>query len=465
MKDEKINIDSLLKKSSLRGEEVARIMFQDWGVLYNELVERKIDPKGFLKDEELKTLVNKIDGSLEYQKYLDLMKIPKWVNENFKSLSAYEQQGYYCSEKINSKIKQLILIEEFRKLVNDYPIIMTTQEYEERIEELKKEKMDFISVFREVLFERIFSLKANPRKKNILRPLKKEYTNLKIDDNIILEIFGAKKMNAWDFISDFEKLSNFYQCFSYRAKDKERVKSFDEFKKKFKATYDIILQELGDKFPNIQKIKKSNWLEKIISFNDLIEKGILIDFNAYIFMYKENFFCDNDKDEKRTIAILDGIKAPTFNQYPLIDSDIIYKELDSKENIESFKDTFEGLKYSLYFQQGYNTALDIVKKIYYIPELESFKSDISDFYSELELYNKSLIKLKDMILTSESYTELEKNKKIEVLEKLFKKVDTAKLKTPEENIKKAEAIAKEGTDFTNTSDFINLLADLDIANI
>lgn len=468
------DVKSLLNKGSLKGEEVAKAIFIDWGFLMEQIKNKVAFPKPLFTAEEKEILINKIENQDEYNIYWKYMTIKNWVNDNYKSLMTYEQQLWRIEEELHNDLRIIELSEELKTLTNYIPRAKTEREFSELLKGKIKELMEndrqfnYFFLFKEVLNWYNILKRKQPRKKNPLTALKKELTKGKIKDDYIVRWFSRNggEISKWEMILHSEYLPEFYPCFEYptdETKETEYLKSFTKFKKDFKPVYEMLLREISPYYPEISKLKRKEWLNSAGTFKDLESKKI---FDLETVLSEDSYLLSENKRDKRNgfIVVADEKDLDKYlvELPPLKKLDKIMEDLSNPDFIKAYEHENRQLKASLYYIQGFNTALDLIKKHYKIQELDYFKSDIAYIKETMDKYNKLINTVKDIIEENFFYRGFEKERKKELIDQAFYKVDLEELKAPKENINKAYEIIKEENDFSNIKDFLSLIADLDM---
>ena len=463
-KSREVRIKNLLKKEELKGEEVARIVFEDWEYTYNQIQEEETNPNGFLSRETLQLLVDKILSASEYKKFEKFMQIRDWVNKTHLMKLAYERQTAYFIEKIKNAVFIIGTFEHLENLFGSYPRIENSKKYNSFLKNRIKtiidsdNELNYIYLLKEVLNYNIIKLKENPRKKNPLKDIKKEYAKktLKTEDNL--------KINKWELLEDTNNLFEKYSCFSYPidpTKKEEILKSFSSFRRSFKEIFTILVEETKEFYPEIIDLKGEDWLKSIGTYKDLQAKNII---DVEMTISKNKYLLYEDKhDIENGVAIIEEGKSVDFKDITKM-FEMYFYQLQEEEESDWLENDFFGLKCSLYYLQGYNIALDLVSDHFNIPEIKIFKIDINKFSNPIDQYNNRLRAIKDCINENSFYTEEEKEKKIKTLEKTFKDIFIHRIHTPMEQIKQAKRMLDE-VDFTNDNNFMSILVDLDFAEL
>lgn len=116
---------------------------------------------------------------------------------------------------------------------------------------------------------------------------------------------------------------------------------------------------------------------------------------------------------------------------------------------------------SMYFLYGYNTAIDMIAKHFGVPELKTFKTNLSNIESNARDYNKLLVLLYDKISRTDYDDKALKEKKLTVLKDIFGAVDVTCVHPIPEHVAEAKKLLNGFQAFTDENGgqdkFMNLL--------
>lgn len=459
MKNKDINLKQVMEKSQLTGFEVARVILEDWAFLYQQ-IQKNITPiKTLISPEQKQELINKIKNEEEYQSYLKFMKLKDWVSDNCVVVSVYKQQCFRIYAELHHKLVTFSICERVKNITEHYPRVESSKKHKtflrKKVKEVmeSKEELNYFLLLKEAMNWYNILTKKNPRKKNPLNELKKELSKETIKGN-------KYNMDKWEVITNSVHLHRLYNCFEYpiiKGKEKEYLKDFESFKKDFKIVYEMLIKELEIYYPEISTLKGNDWFKSVGTYKDLQEKNF-IDVKTLIANNKVLLY-DSEYDQRNGVAIIEDEKSFDVRKDLEILGDMWGKITEPAEAEDSKKALYT-FRYSLYFIQGFNTAMDIVSEVYGVESVKEFKLDIKAIEKLVDKYNllvdNALFSIDENVFCSSK----EKEEKQKLILDIFKKIDLNSLKAPEQNKEKAKEIAND-ISFTNNPYFIDLVADIE----
>lgn len=276
-----------------------------------------------------------------------------------------------------------------------------------------------------------------------------------------------EKSNKWEVVSGGDKLGFFFTSLAYEnaegetledgsAEYKEAVTSDAiAFKKEFPSVVQAILEDMEKYFEGVSSIPVEEWADNTYSLDDLHQRRIYgfqdetSEFN--IFNAEEDY---SGRAINRGVAVLkrvaswaseDCIDKAGYYRLPKISEVLQRHALEGlfpeseyyADNLQEIDLDRKVLLDSIYFLNGYNKALELIRKRFKIDALKYLELD--DFSKGIDVYNNLLDLLSEGIRRREYEDEELMEKKQNAIKYVLKSIDLASTKTPEAKIK----IAKE----------------------
>ena len=194
------NIKTLLRKTTLSGDEVGRAFLTNMMTDYKNILDgyRGEDMKGVFSQSEFTSMVNKLSNSYQIERYNHYISISNFIRQYNGFSEAYYQQAQVGFYKILNYVTGALSYENMTDALSRQPLIMTKKEYEDIKEETIKYmgslKESFWSIATQGIQYYINLLHSHPRKKNILKEVMKKYETEPYQNPVVI----SKLNEIWD---------------------------------------------------------------------------------------------------------------------------------------------------------------------------------------------------------------------------------------------------------------------------
>lgn len=194
------DIKRLLNKKDWTGRELGMLELYNMAVTFKQTLDGSQDPKPVIARSEFQQMVNGIKDPEQGRVYNGYISIHEWLVVAYNIAQTQFQQAQLRFTELQSCITQAIIAEDVFRYVAQLPYIVTKKQYErlkaERIEAYFKDDSGeelCSNVFN--LVERGISyylnlLKANPKKPNPLKAIKRKYSAQPVKSKLILDRYN-----------------------------------------------------------------------------------------------------------------------------------------------------------------------------------------------------------------------------------------------------------------------------------
>lgn len=117
---------------------------------------------------------------------------------------------------------------------------------------------------------------------------------------------------------------------------------------------------------------------------------------------------------------------------------------DYADHVDIVESSRQTLIESYYFLKGHNCALELIGRVYDVPDVDVFKMDLEGIERKIQALNDITPCLYDRIRSIDYEDTTLQEKKLQVLQDLFQPIDYKALTIPEKNKKAAEELFHEG---------------------
>lgn len=274
-----------------------------------------------------------------------------------------------------------------------------------------------------------------------------------------------KELNKGAFLRE-----DLYEFYCDAAWDKvhskaEHVNDVEHFYSEFKEVADIILEDLGKKGLRFggkpaKDIPVKKWEEYELTYEELYEKDVY-DIKAEIESYHASY-AGNQRALFNGVAILKDKDSflwerncneqgyydepqPIDGLLERIGLESFYTENKQyAKNIEDLQESYELYISSYRALKGSAIALDLVEKQFGLYDLSPLKPDVESHERKAESFNHILELLRENVDLLGLYDKKTQAQKLQVLEDVFLPIDLTAGQVPEENIRKAEELLRDG---------------------
>lgn len=274
---------------------------------------------------------------------------------------------------------------------------------------------------------------------------------------LITKALEIKKKGIWRIDEDLPKGLKAYDLLdciidSADYEETDPKKHLAAFKKEYKELYEAISGYIKEQIPQLKAIKATQLYKEAITWKELADIGFL-DYKEQlppsdreiVEAWTENSFITQIRVFFSGIAILrKPVKATQLDKkgyYVEPEIERTYTKLYSIEKnpeiIENMQYQMRGLVISaLSYFYAYNTYLEIISKVYNIPDIDEIAAiDTSSYERRINNLNYLLC---DLYVTIKGDTPQETAKKRTLITKIFTFIELEDLKPTQEAIKKLE---------------------------
>lgn len=371
-----MNIKTILNKKTWRGDEVGKALIAS---LINDIVNAGKDWKPLFPQSEYNRMVDSLQTEVQIGKYLVYEKIYSSVMDYYNRNQAMIQQFWHGYYRLLCSLEQIQQANSALKAIEQYPLIMTRQQYARLSEEVRKEnaaqKMDFHGIMFHYLQFCLIHPDETP-------------------DSILKALAACKKESA-----DNERIldayrDNWHGGFYLRLPDGTTNKdtTTEQWKQAVAQAW-----AAGKHAPlgaeGVDAIIKRNHMEKRIEFIAAAYKGIDA-LRAYFQKTTGESFCKDSTDEE-----LQDLAEELLN-------DINYNGL-SYDIIEKVKTDEPVTKYDALAASGmveHYSGEDQQDGLTATEQLAEFKADYPNLYKILCAETKKLLGIKTRAIPKKKYT-------------------------------------------------------------
>lgn len=552
-----LNIDKLLKKKCWTGSELGRLQIVTTLKAFQKVEAGEESPKKVVDRSHIRKMLDTLDP-VEVTVYNGYIGIHEWFRLTYSVAAATEQAAHLNCAKFSELMTIASITEEIYQYISELPAIMTQKQYEDLVASRKQEILhpdgepigfNLFNLLEQAILHEVSQTEKNPRKKTLLKPLKKKLEKELVTDQHILSRYnevmgegyytledgrrsdqmsheeweeavgetldkyseeerkaivkirildrndyvysgmtdkeadeaqseeeaelGLHKKYTWHYYenppTDLTKwevlqtgdLFEWYrslegECYEGKSYEESLLEDIEAFTAEFPELVEIMLKDMERYIKGVSTLPIEEWANTCYEWEDLYK----VDFYGF-----QKDYLDNDT------AIFDGNPRALFNGVAILrPSDLLDRSMridketgyykppeirglskkygleayftdneDYAENVENLEITRKQLLESLYFMNGWNTALDLIAQAFDLEEIKIGKMRLETIKTRIEAYN-ALVKhlyrsIKEMYYPDE---ELQK-KKLEVLKDILCPIDLNRIKIPKEQIEKAKA--------------------------
>ena len=570
-----LNIDKLLKQKGWTGSELGRLQIVTTLKAFQKVLDGEESPDTVVDRSHIREMLKTLDP-VEIAVYKGYIGIHEWFRVTYPAASATEQAAHLNLAYFLRLITVAEISEAVYQYISELPAIMTQKQYEDLVASRKQEILhpdgepigfNLFNLLEQAIHYEVERTEDNPRKKTLLKSLKKKLENELVTDQHILsrynEVSGyegyytlsdgrrsdqmtneewtaaleeyyqeptpeerkeyIKKrylinndlvysgmdeheadrkaeeiateglhksplvwheyeappadLNKWEILK-YYGLGEWYrslegECYEGKSYEESLLEDIEAFKEEFPELVEIILKDMERYIKGVSTIPIEEWINTIYEWEDL--------YSMDFYNFRKDYV-DNDTD------IFNGNRRALFNGVAILrPSDLLYhseridKETgyykppeirglskkdgleayftdneDYAENVEALETTRSQLLESLYFMNGWNTALDLIAQAFDLEEIKVGKLRIENIKERIEAYN-ALVKSLYRSIKEMDYPDKDlQKKKLEVLKDILCPISLDKIKIPKEQIEKAKEDMKNFKAFLDESKDLRL---------
>ena len=194
-----MNIDRILKKKKLTGDEIGKLIILNIAHTYKQVLNGET-PKQLFTDADFKKAVSSIDNPIDGQRYNRYIGLNNFLQQYQSLAIAYERQTESAIQVLMQTLLTAQAVEETRDYISKLPLIMTEKQYNDYREEKIQEQLvdengepigyNVFNLLEEAMRGLITDLAEKPRAKNPLKPIKKKYQRAKVTSERILSRYN-----------------------------------------------------------------------------------------------------------------------------------------------------------------------------------------------------------------------------------------------------------------------------------
>lgn len=552
-----LNIDKLLKKKCWTGSELGRLQIVTTLKAFQKVEAGEQSPEKEVDRSHIRKMLDTLDP-VEGAVYNGYIGIHEWFRLTYSAAAATEQAAHLNYAKFSELITIASITEEIYQYISELPAIMTQKQYEDLVARRKNEILhpdgepigfNLFNLLEQAILYEVSQTEKNPRKKTLLKLLKKKLEKELVTDQHILSRYnevmgegyylledgrrsdqmsreewedamggawlkdiseeerqaiverrfldrndyiysgmtdkeadeaqdekevelGLHKKCTWHYYEDpptdltkwevlqtgdlFEWYRSLEgECYEGKSYEESLLEDIEAFKKEFPELVEIILKDMERYIKGASTKSIEEWINTYYEWEDLYS----MDFYGF------------RKDYVSDFEIFDGNKRALFNGVAILrPSDLLDRSMridketgyyqppeirglskeygleayftdneDYAENVENLEITRKQLLESLYFMNGWNTALDLIAQAFDLEEIKIGKMRLETIKNMIEAYN-ALVKNLYRSIKEMDYPDKElQKKKLEVLKDILCPIDLDRIKIPKEQIAKAKA--------------------------
>lgn len=174
-----MNIEKLLKKKGWKGAELGRLEIYNALYAYGMALQGSPDPKGVVTPAEFKKMLDTLKDPQEIRDYNNYICVHEWLVKQVNQAYAHQQQALLHFQTLFKFLICAQATEETYQYIAQLPYIITEKQLEDRKAEIKAPyftgelELSIANLIAWAVDFLVEDYKGNPRKKSVLKPLKK----------------------------------------------------------------------------------------------------------------------------------------------------------------------------------------------------------------------------------------------------------------------------------------------------
>lgn len=193
-----LNIDKLLKKKGWTGSELGRLQIVTTLKGLQKVIDGEESPETVVSRTDIRKMLDTLDP-VEGAVYNGYIAIHEWFRLTFPAATATEQAAHLNYAKFSELITIASITEEIYQYISELPAIMTQKQYEDLVARRKNEILhpdgepigfNLFNLLEQAILYEVSQTEKNPRKKTLLKPLKKKLEKELVTDQHILSRYN-----------------------------------------------------------------------------------------------------------------------------------------------------------------------------------------------------------------------------------------------------------------------------------
>ena len=193
-----LNIDKLLKKKGWTGAELGRLQIVSTLKGLQKVIDGEETPTDIVSRTDIRKMLDTLDP-VEGAVYNGYIAIHEWFRLTFPGATAAEQAAHLNYAKFSELITIASITEEIYQYISELPAIMTQKQYEDLVARRKNEILhpdgepigfNLFNLLEQAILHEVNQTEKNPRKKTLLKPLKKKLEKELVTDQHILSRYN-----------------------------------------------------------------------------------------------------------------------------------------------------------------------------------------------------------------------------------------------------------------------------------
>lgn len=194
-----LNIDKLLKKKGWTGSELGRLQIITTLRAAQKVQSGEESPYKEVDRSHLRKMLDTLKDPVEIAIYKGYIGIHEWFRLTYPAAMATEQAAHLNYAKFSELITIASISEDIYEYISELPVIMTQKQYEDLVTSRKKEilhpesgeySFNIFDLLEQAVLHEVRQTENNPRKKTLLKSLKKKLEKELVTDQHILSRYN-----------------------------------------------------------------------------------------------------------------------------------------------------------------------------------------------------------------------------------------------------------------------------------
>ena len=193
-----LNIDKLLKKKGWTGSELGRLQIVTTLKGLQTFIDGEEHPEEIVSHADIRKMLDTLDP-VEGAVYNGYIALHEWFRVTFPGAAAAEQAAHLNYAKFRELITIASITEDIYLYISELPAIMTQKQYDDLVASRKQEILhpdgepigfNLFNLLEQAILYEVKQTDNNPRKKTLLKPLKKKLEKELVTDQRILSRYN-----------------------------------------------------------------------------------------------------------------------------------------------------------------------------------------------------------------------------------------------------------------------------------
>lgn len=193
-----LNIDKLLKKKGWTGSELGRLQIVTTLKGLQTFIDGEEHPEEIVSHADIRKMLDTLDP-VEGAVYNGYIALHEWFRVTFPGATAAEQAAHLNYAKFRELITIASITEDIYLYISELPAIMTQKQYDDLVASRKQEILhpdgepigfNIFNLLEQAILYEVKQTDNNPRKKTLLKPLKKKLEKELVTDQRILSRYN-----------------------------------------------------------------------------------------------------------------------------------------------------------------------------------------------------------------------------------------------------------------------------------